>query len=74
MSRLKIREQERTKCYHKIVFCSVEIYKMIIIDIFYYAILAIFAVAVIGQLMIILLVPLAIIIAIADYIKRLRNK
>jgi hypothetical protein len=52
----------------------VEIYKMIIIDIFYYAILAIFAVAVIGQWMIILLVPLAIIIAIADYIKRLRNK
>jgi hypothetical protein len=50
----------------------VEIYKMIIIDIFYYAILAIFAV--IGQWMIILLVPLAIIIAIADYIKRLRNK
>jgi len=54
--------------------CSVEIYKMIITDLFYYAILAIFAFAVIGQWLIIFLVPLAIIVAVADYIKKLRNK
>jgi hypothetical protein len=54
--------------------CSLETYKMIIIDIFYYAILTIFAFAVIGQWLIIFLVPLAIIVAIADYIKKLRNK
>ena len=47
---------------------------MIIIDLFYYAILAIFAFAVIGQWLIILLVPLAIIVAIADYIKKLKHK
>jgi hypothetical protein len=38
------------------------------------AILAIFAVAVIGQWLIIFIVPLAIIAAVADYIKKLRNK
>jgi hypothetical protein len=52
----------------------VEIQKMIIIDLFYYAILAIFAFAVIGQWVIIFIVPLAIIVAIGDYIKKLRNK
>jgi len=47
---------------------------MIIIDFFDCAMLAIFAFAVIGQWVIIFIVPLAIIVAIADCIKKLRNK
>jgi hypothetical protein len=47
---------------------------MIIIDLFNYALLAIFAFAVIGQWVIIFMVPLAITVAIADYIKKLWNK